>query len=215
MLYLGIFQVLVSNLLDGVVPVMWHKMAQWMIGCQSVCLEFNCIVTVWFIAVLTCLMPCIDACVWVLDNHKRCTHHSVIKYDWEALSNNALHARYCPDLFWRSTISFASRMRFLALHLNEHYVSTSEVGLPLAFACEALVAVPFLLVDSFCLLICSKLLCLLWHWRQTCFVHVWLLVNGWKQLKQIPDCLAWLRRCLACILINLSHLNSLCDPLHK
>ena len=42
-----------------------------------------------------------------------------------------------------------------------------------------------------------------------------ILVNGCKLLKQNPDCLEWFKRCLACILRNLSHLNSLCDPLHK
>ena len=159
-------------------------------------------------------MPCICACVWVLDNLKHCTHLSVMKYDWEALSNNALHGTYWPNLFWTSTMAVASRMWFLGLPFNKQYLLTSAVELPLTSA-GPLVADPLSLVDWICLSMCSKVWCLLWHWRHNYFEHVWFLVNGGKQLNQSPDCLAWFRRCLACILRNLSHLNSLCDPLHK
>ena len=56
-----------------------------------------------------------------------------------------------------------------------------------------------------------SLMKLMAHLIRTCV----FLVNFCKQSKQSPDCLACLKRCLACILRNLSHLNSLCDPLHK
>jgi len=43
-----------------------------------------------------------------------------------------------------------------------------------------------------------------------------VIPDKWLQAVETnPDCLEWLKRCLACILRNLSHLNSLCDPLHK
>jgi hypothetical protein len=77
----GIFQVLVSSLVDGVGPVMLDKMVQSRVVCQSVCLDFNCIEIMWCVAVLTLLIPVMDACVWVLDNLKRCTHLSAIKCD--------------------------------------------------------------------------------------------------------------------------------------
>jgi len=166
------------------------------------------------VSVLTLDMPWICACVWVLDNLKRCTHLSVMKCDWEALSSNALHGIYWPDLFWTSTMAVACRTWFLGLPLNEQYVLTSAVALPLASA-RPLVTDPLSLIDWFCLSMCSKMWCLFWHWRHTCFEYMWFLVNGCKQLKQSPDCLAWLRRCLACILRNLSYLICLCNPLHK
>jgi len=169
---LGIFQVLVSNLVDGVVPMIRDKMAQSSVVCQSVCLDLKCIETLWCVAVFMLLMPCIDACLWVLDNLKRCAHLSVMKCDWEALSNSALHGTYWPDLFWTSTMAVASRIWFLGLLLNEQYVLTSAVGLPLASAGGPLVADPLSLVDWFCLSVCSRVWCLLWHWRHTCFEHV-------------------------------------------
>jgi len=62
--------------------------------CQSVCLDRKYIETLWCVAVFTLLMPCMDARVWVLDKLKSCTHLSVRKCDWVALSNNALHGTY-------------------------------------------------------------------------------------------------------------------------
>jgi len=73
--------VLVSSLVDGVLPVMLERMAQSSVVCQSVCLDLNCIQTLWCVAVFTLLIPVMDACVWVLDNFKRCTHLSVMKCD--------------------------------------------------------------------------------------------------------------------------------------
>jgi len=90
---LGIFQVLVSSLVDGVLPVMLDRMAQ-SIVCQSVCLDLNCIETLWRVAVFTLLMPVMNAFVWVLDNLKRCRHLCGMKCDCEALPNNALHGMY-------------------------------------------------------------------------------------------------------------------------
>jgi len=116
-----------------------------LILCKLVCLDLKCIETLWCDAVLTLLMPCIDAYVWILDNLKRCTHLSVMKCDWEALSNNALHGTYWPDLFWTSTMAVASRIWFLDLPLNEQYVLTSAVGLPLASAGGPLVADPLII----------------------------------------------------------------------
>ena len=203
-----------SKFVDGVVAVMWDKMAQLSFVCQSVYLDLKYIETLWYVSVLTLDMPCICAYVLVLNNIKRCTHLSVIKCYWEALSNNALHGTYWPNLFWIPTIAVASRIWFLGLPLNEQYVLTSAVDLPLASA-GPLLTDPLSLIYWFCPSICSKVWCLLWHWRHTCFEHVWLLVNGFMQLKQSPDCFAWFRRFLACILRHLTHLNILCDPLHK
>ena len=64
------FLVLMSNLLDGVVPVMWDRMARLSVVCQSVCLDLKCTETLWYVSVLTLVMPCICACVWVLGNLK-------------------------------------------------------------------------------------------------------------------------------------------------
>ena len=77
----GIFQlvILVSSLEGGVVPVILDKMAQSSVVCQSVCLDLKCIEVLWCVVVFTLLMPWIDACVWVLDNLKRCTHLSVMR----------------------------------------------------------------------------------------------------------------------------------------
>ena len=128
---LGICQVLVSSLVDGVVPVMFDKMAQSSVVCQSVCLDLRCTDTLWCVAVFTLLIPCIEVCDWVLDNLKRCTHLSVMKCDWEALSNNALHGTYWPALFWISTLAVANRIWFLGVPLIEQYVLTYAVGLDL------------------------------------------------------------------------------------
>ena len=65
---------LVSSLVDGVVPVMLDGMAQSSVVCQSVCIDLKCIETLWWIAVFTLLMSCMDVCVWVLVNLKHCTH---------------------------------------------------------------------------------------------------------------------------------------------
>jgi len=131
---LGIFRVLGSNLVDSVVLVMWVKMAQLSVVCQSVCLDLKYNDTLWYVSVLTKDMPCIVECDWILDNLKRCTHLSVMKCYREALSNNALHGTYWPDLFWSSTMIVASVIWFLGLPLNEKYVLTSAVDLPLASA---------------------------------------------------------------------------------
>jgi len=155
LMFLGIFQVLVSDLVDDVVPVMWHKMAQLSFVGQCVCLDLKCIKTLWYISVLTLDMPCICACVCVLDNVKRCTHHSVMKCDWEALSNNPLHGTYSPDLFWSSTMTVASRMWLLGLTLNEKYVFRSAVELPIVSA-GRLVTDPLSLIDYISLSTCSK-----------------------------------------------------------
>ena len=72
---------LVSNLVDGVRPVMFDKMVQSSVVCQLVCLDLSCTDTLWCVAVFTLLMPCIDVCDWVLDNLSRCTHLSVMKCD--------------------------------------------------------------------------------------------------------------------------------------
>jgi len=92
---------------------------EWIVLCQSVCLDLICIETLWCVAVFTLLMPCMDACVWVRDNLKRCTHLSVMKCDCEALSNNARHGTYWPELFCTSTIAVVSKLWFLGLPLNE------------------------------------------------------------------------------------------------
>jgi len=78
---LGIFQVHVFSLVDGVVPVMLGRMTQSSVVCQSVCRDLNCNETLWCVAVFTLLMPVMDACVWVLDKLKRWTHLSVMKCD--------------------------------------------------------------------------------------------------------------------------------------
>ena len=77
----GIFQLLVSNLVGGVVPVMLDNIALSSMVCQSVCLDLKCTETLWCVAVFTLLIPCIDVCVWVLGNLKCCTHLSVMKCD--------------------------------------------------------------------------------------------------------------------------------------
>jgi len=161
---LGNFQVLLSKLMDGVVAVMWDKMVQLSVVCQSVCLNLKSIESLWYVSVLTLDMPCIFACVLVPDKLKRCKHLSVMKCDWEALFNNALHGTYWPDLFWNSTMAVASIVWFLALPLNEQYVLTYAVELPLASAWP-LVTDPFSLSDWICLTMCIKVWCLLWHWR--------------------------------------------------
>jgi len=157
---LGIFQVIVSNLVDGVVPVIWDKMAHLSVVCKSVCLDLKCIDTLWYVSVLTLDMTCIDVCVWILDNLKRCTHLSVMKCHSQALSNNALHGTYWQNLLWTSTMAVASRIWFLGLPLNEQHLLTSADQLPLASA-GPLVTDPFELVDWYCLSMCRKARCLL------------------------------------------------------
>ena len=181
-----------SNMLDGVVPIMWDRMAQLSVVCQSVCLDLKCIETLRYVSVLTLDMPCIYACVWVLDNFKRCTHLSVMNSDWEALSNNALHWTYWSNLFSTSTMAVASRMWFLGLLLNEQYVLTSGVDLLLASA-GPFVTDPLSLIDWYCLSMCSKVWCLLWHWRHTCFEHVWCVpgVSG-SNGTEVTDLLAFM-----------------------
>jgi hypothetical protein len=76
---LGIFQLLMSNLAGGVVPVMLVKTAQSNVVCQSVCLDLKCSEILWCVAVFTLLIPCINVCVWVRGSSRRCTHLSVIK----------------------------------------------------------------------------------------------------------------------------------------
>ena len=72
---------LVSSLVDGVVPVMLDRMAQSSVVCQSVCLDLNCNETLWCVAVFKLIISVTDACVWVLDNPKRYAHLSVMKCD--------------------------------------------------------------------------------------------------------------------------------------
>ena len=114
---LGIPHVLMSNLLDGVVPVMWDKMAQLSVVRKSVCLDLKCIETLWYVSVLALNMPCICACVWDLGNLEHCTILSVLKCDREALSHNALHGTYWPNLFWISTMAVANIIQFLVFAL--------------------------------------------------------------------------------------------------
>ena len=92
----------------------WTKkaMAQLSVVYPSVCLDLKCNETLWLVSVFTLGMPCIVACVWVLDDLKRCTQLSVMKCDWEALSNNALHGTYWPILFWTSTIAWQVEFDF-------------------------------------------------------------------------------------------------------
>jgi hypothetical protein len=59
----GIFQLLISNLVGGVVPVMLVKTALPNVVFQSVCLDLKCNETLCYIAVLTLLIPCIEVCV--------------------------------------------------------------------------------------------------------------------------------------------------------
>ena len=87
----GIFKLFVFSLEGGVVPVMLDKTAQSSVVCQSVFLDLKWIEKLWCVSVFTLLMPWMGTCVWVLDNLKRCTHLSVVKCDWEPLSNMALH----------------------------------------------------------------------------------------------------------------------------
>ena len=110
---LGNFQVIVSNLVDVVVAVMLDKMTQLSVVCLSVCLDLKWIEIVWYVSVLTLEMPYINACVWVMDNLKRSTNLSIMKCDWEALSNNALHGMYWPELFWNSTMAVESKIWIL------------------------------------------------------------------------------------------------------
>jgi hypothetical protein len=58
----GILQLLMSNLVGGVVPVMLVKAAQSNVF-QSVCLDLKCSGTVCCVAVFTLLIPCIEECV--------------------------------------------------------------------------------------------------------------------------------------------------------
>jgi len=88
--------------------------------CVPVCRpKINWIETLWYVSVLTLQMPYIFAWVCVLYNLKRCTHLSIMKCDWEALSNNILHGIYWPVLFWNSTVSVGSRIWLLVFPLNE------------------------------------------------------------------------------------------------
>jgi hypothetical protein len=153
----GIFQLTVSSLEGGVVPIMLDKMAQSSVVCQSVCLDLQWIETLWCVAVFTLLMPWMDACVWVLDNLKLCAHLSVMKLDWDPLSNRALHGKHWPDLFCTSTIAVASRMWFLGLPLYVQYVLPSAVVEPYVSAGRFLFDVePLLYTFWFSLSICRK-----------------------------------------------------------
>ena len=131
---LGIFQVLVSLLVDALVPIMWDKMTQLSVVWQSVCLDLKWNETLWNVSMLTLVMPCICACVLVLDNFKRCTHLSVMKCECEEISNYYLHGIFSPDFFWTSTMTLASRILSPGLPLNEEYVLSSTVKLPLPVA---------------------------------------------------------------------------------
>jgi hypothetical protein len=120
-----ILQLLVFSLMDSVVPVMLGKTAQSSVVCQSVCLDLLWMEPLWRAVVFTLLMPCMDVCVWVLDSLKRCAHLSVMKCDWEALSSNALHGTYWPDLLLTSANAVASKMIFLILPVKEQSVLSS------------------------------------------------------------------------------------------
>ena len=60
---LGIFQLLISSLVTGVIPVILDNKAQSSVACQSVCLDLKLIETLWCVAVFTLLISCIDECV--------------------------------------------------------------------------------------------------------------------------------------------------------
>jgi hypothetical protein len=54
---LGGFQLLVSSLVGGVVPVMLSKMAQSSVVCHSVCLDLKWIETLLYVEVFALPMP--------------------------------------------------------------------------------------------------------------------------------------------------------------
>jgi len=56
----GILQVMVSNLVAGVVPTTSDKTAHLRLSCQSVCRYLMCIDTQWFATKLELLIPWIE-----------------------------------------------------------------------------------------------------------------------------------------------------------
>jgi len=94
---LGILQVHVSNLEQGVVTVMIDKMTQSSAVCKTVCLDLKCIENLRWVALFTLLMTFMDVCVWIIVYLK---HLSVMKCNWETLSNNIMQGTYWPDFFW-------------------------------------------------------------------------------------------------------------------
>jgi hypothetical protein len=114
---LGIFQLLISNLVTGVMPVMLGNIAQSNVVCQSVCLDLKCSETLWCVAVFTLLIPCIDVCVWVLGSRSHCTHLSVIKCD-----------SHCQEVFYMECIDLTCPLlqQWLLLVRHGFWIYPSE-----------------------------------------------------------------------------------------
>ena len=127
----GSFHLLVSSLVACVVPLMSGNTAQFRLSCQSVYLDLMWTDTQWVAAALEWLMPCMEERVWVLDNLRRCTIYSVIKWHLEALSKRTLHGTYCPDFFLSSTTVVARNVWFCGLPLKIKYVLISVGGIAL------------------------------------------------------------------------------------
>ena len=197
----------VFNLVAGVMPVMFGNTAQSSVVCQSVCLDLKWMETLCPVEVFTLDMPWMDVCVCVLGNLRRCTHLSVMKWDWEPLSNNALHGTYWPDLFLTSTMAVASKVWFLGLLFKVWYLFTFAFVTPFVVADWLFLVEEPLFVAWGWLSKCNNVWCLFWHLWHTCFEQVWSLLNDCKQLKHNLCCLAWLRRCLGCNLKNVLHLT--------
>jgi len=151
-----IFQLLISSLVMGVVPVMLEKTAQLCVVCESECLDLKWFEILWWAAVFTSLMPCMDACVWVRANFRRCAHLSVMKCNWGALFSSALHGT--TDLIYSSTIPVASKMWFLGLPFKEQYV-TPAVDEPFASAGRLLLVDALSFAAWFCPSVCKRVLC--------------------------------------------------------
>jgi len=200
--------------MDGVLPVTWDKKAQLSVVCQSLCLDLKCIGTLWNASEVTLVMPCNSACALFQDNLKSCTHLSVIKCEWEALSNNSLHETYWPDLFWNSTMSVACRICTLGLHLNEEPVLTSTVELPLESS-VSLISDYLSSIDWICLSMWCKVWCLLWHWRHTCLKSCVIYSKCLQAFQTMSWLLVIIKALFSLHFEKLSHLNLLCDPLQK
>ena len=171
---LGIFQVFISSLVNRVIPVMLHKMVQSSVVCNSVCLH-HAVCKISCVAVLTLLIPIMDVCVWVFDKLKRYTHLSMIKCDWETLSNNALHGINWPNLFWISTMTVASKMWFCACTWMNNTYWLVQLSCPVHLQFDCLQTCHLLIESVWSCVTTYDVCCDTTHDYWTCVVlSVWL-----------------------------------------
>jgi hypothetical protein len=203
--FLGKFRCEISSLVAGVLSLMLDNRTQSIVVCQSLYLDLMCSGTMWSASVLTSQIPWMKVRFLSFASFKRCTSLSVTKWDWDALSSNALHGTYWPKLFFTCTIAVGSITYVCGFLLNAQYILIFVFEVPSGvdyFECE------FCCLLFFCLEVksmCNNVWCFLLHFRQENFKHTCAGLYGFKQLKRKWACLANVWRCLGCIPRNFSH----------